>query len=778
MAKKNTQWAQVGKREIELSNLDKVLFPEDGIVKAQVIAYYLGIAPTLLNHVKGRALTLIRFPDGIHGESFYQKNRPEWAPKWIEFVALGKEQKDYIIATEPALLVWLANLASLEIHQLHSRKPGFEFPDYMVFDLDPPEGYDFKELIPIAMALKEVLERTGYTPFVKTTGGKGLHICCPIEARWDFHTVFEAAQDIARPFVDARPDTVTLQIKKEARKGRVLIDIFRIRSGQSIVSPYSLRGRIKGPVSMPLTWDELKNVTDPSGFNIENALDKVTHDGDAWEGFDAYAVAIHTHRPKTAAKKAGNPKGDKHKSPEQLEAYAKKRNFEKTPEPGVSVPEEPGNRFVVHRHHASRLHYDLRLEKDGVLKSWAVPKGLPPFPGVKRLAVQTEDHPIEYLQFDGKIPKGQYGAGEMWIYALGKYQITKDKKDGFYFRLNSKEVTGEYRIHKMKDKEWLMERVDDPQVNFLRQDIQPMLSENDDKPPKGNDYIYEIKWDGIRALISLEDDKVTIKSRSQKDITAQFPELQIATKAFRATNGLFDAEIVCLDPQGKPLFKKVIHRLMSSGETSIQKLSKTSPVYCYVFDCLYLDGRSLINEPLLKRKEWLQDAIKPETPYRVSEHMEDGQSLFDAAKLHVLEGIMAKRKDSRYLPGRRSDLWIKIKVRQTAECLVIGYTDGKGNRGQAFGALHIGEKSGSSIIYRGKVGTGFDDGTIKEIFSIVQKSAEIKKPAYVPKLLDDKSSIWIDRPFTIEASYATLTPDKIFREPVFIRTRPDLDLGE
>ncbi|MEO5979451.1 MAG: non-homologous end-joining DNA ligase [Chryseolinea sp.] len=779
MAKKNTQWAQVGKREIELSNLDKVLFPEDGIVKAQVIAYYLGIAPTLLNYVKGRALTLIRFPDGIHGESFYQKNRPEWAPQWIEFVALGKEQKDYIIATEPALLVWLANLASLEIHQLHSRKPNFDCPDYMVFDLDPPEGYDFRQLIPIANSLRQILERLGYTPFVKTTGGKGLHICCPIEARWDFHTVFEAAEDIAKPFVEARPDTVTLHLKKEARKGRVLVDIFRIRSGQSIVSPYSLRGRIRGPVSMPLTWDELEHVINPSDFNIENALDKVMRDGDAWEGFDAYAVAIHTHRPKPETKtKSANPKGDKHKSPEQLEAYTKKRNFDKTPEPAVSILEETGNRFVVHRHHASRLHYDLRLEKDGVLKSWAVPKGLPPFPGVKRLAVQTEDHPIEYLQFDGKIPKGQYGAGEMWIYALGKYQVTKDKKDGFYFRLNSKEVTGEFRIHKMKDKDWLLERVDDPQMNFLHHDIQPMLSENDNKPPNGDDFIYEIKWDGIRALISLEDDKITIKSRNQNNITAQFPELQIATKAFRATNGLFDAEIVCLDPQGKPIFKKVINRLMTSGETAIQKLSKTSPVYCYVFDCLYLDGRSLVNETLMKRKEWLNDAIKPETPYRVSEHVEDGQSLFEAAKVHVLEGIMAKQKESKYLPGRRSDLWIKVKVRQTAECLVIGYTGGKGNRGQFFGALHIGEKSGSSVVYRGKVGTGFDDNTIKEIFEVLKKAGEKKKPSFAPKLLDDKVSVWLEKYFTIEVSYATLTPDKIFREPVFIRTRPDLDLSE
>jgi bifunctional non-homologous end joining protein LigD len=775
MAKKNTHWVQVGKRELELSNLDKLLFPEDGIVKAQVIEYYLKIAPTLLNYVKGRALTLIRFPDGITGESFYQKNRPEWAPSWIEFVTLGKEKKDYILATEPALLVWLANLASLEIHQLHSRKPDFDLPDYMVFDLDPPEGYSFPKIIPIAKELKAVIEHHGYTPFVKTTGGKGLHICCPIEAKWDFHAVFEAAQDIAKPFVDAHPESVTLQIKKDARKGRVLVDIFRIRSGQSIVSPYSLRGRNRAPVSMPLTWDELDNVINPSEFNITNAVEKVLRDGDAWEGFDAFAVGLHTHRPKTSGKKKNkNPEGTKHKSPEQLEAYAKKRDFSKTPEPSANPIEEVGNRFVVHRHHASRLHYDLRLEQHGVLKSWAVPKGLPPYPGVKRLAVQTEDHPIEYLTFDGKIPKGQYGAGEMWIYALGKFQITKEKKDGFYFKLNSKEITGEYRIHKMKDKDWLLERVDEPQVNYLTQEIEPMLSENANRPPKGDDYIYEVKWDGIRALITLEDEQIKIRSRNQNDVTKQFPELLIGAKAFRATNGLFDAEIVCLDGDGKPVFKRVINRLMSTGETNIQKLSKTNPAYCYIFDCLYLDGRSLVNEPLLKRKEWLADAIRTETPYRVSEHVVDGDSLFEAAKSHVLEGIMAKRKDSKYLPGRRSEFWIKVKVRQSAECFIVGYTTGKGNRGQTFGALQVAEEVDGVLLYRGKVGTGFDDNTMKEIFSEIKKVNTLKKPSVVGKLVDEKISVWLEPRVKAEISYSKITPDKMFREPVFIRLRPDL----
>lgn len=771
MAKKS-QWVTIGKRKVELSNLDKVLFPEDGIVKAEVIEYYLAIAPTLLNHVKGRALTLIRFPDGIHGESFYQKSRPQWAPDWLEFVNLGtEEKKDYIVATEPASLVWLANLAALELHQLHSRKPNYEFPDYMVFDMDPPEGYDFKKLIPIAFELKETIENFGYSAFPKTTGGKGIHICCPLEPKHDFRAVFEAAQLIAKPFVDRNSTETTLQIKKDARKGRVLIDIYRIRSGQSIVSPYSLRGKVGAPVSMPLTWEQLKAVKDPMEFNIRTCLEKVLSDGDAWEGIDAYAVELHTHRKAKVIKEL--PVSKKHKSPEQLEKYSKKRDFEKTPEPKANTVEGSGNGFVVHRHHASHLHYDLRLEQEGVLKSWAVPRGLPPAPGVKRLAVQTEDHPMEYLKFDGKIPKGQYGGGDMWIYASGKYQITKEKKDGFYFRLNSKEVTGEYRIYKIKEKEWLLERVDTPQVDYLHGAIEPMLSDSITRPPTGTDYVYEVKWDGIRALISLEDGRVQIRSRNRRDITGQFPELLQGDKAFRATNGLFDAEIVCLDVRGRPEFRKVIHRLQSNGETTIQSLSRTSPVHCYIFDCLYLDGRTLINDPLIKRKEWLRDVIRNETPYRISEWVEDGDSLFEAAREHELEGVMAKRKDSKYLPGRRSDYWLKIKVRQTAECVVIGYTPGKGNRGTTFGALHIAEKAGADLHYRGKVGTGFDDSMMKEIGLELKKLTQIEKPVS-EKVLDEKVTTWIDPKIFLEISYSMLTPDKMYREPVFIRMRPDL----
>src|ERR1051326_6615865 len=214
MPSRTSQIAQVGKRQIELSNLTKALFPEDQIVKAQLIEYYVKVAPTVLAHLKGRPLSLVRYPDGIGGESFFQKNRPDWAPDWLEHVVLGQEEKDYIMASEEASLVWLANLACIEIHQMHCRAPQFDKPGYIVYDLDPPESFRFAAVAELALEFKEHLESFGYHPFVKTTGRKGLHILTPIEPKWEFHQAFEAAKAVAQPFVDSHGSSMTLQIKK------------------------------------------------------------------------------------------------------------------------------------------------------------------------------------------------------------------------------------------------------------------------------------------------------------------------------------------------------------------------------------------------------------------------------------------------------------------------------------------------------------------------------------------------------------------------------------
>ena len=773
---RTSQMAQVGKRRIELSNLKKVLFPDDKILKVELIEYYIKIAPTILAHLKGRPLSLVRYPDGISGERFFQKNRPEWAPEWIEHVRLGSadkdEEVDYIIASEEASLVWLANLACIELHQMHSRAPHFDRPDYFVFDLDPPENYRFGDVVKIAFDLKEHVESFGYHPFVKTTGHKGLHIVVPIEPRWAFNEVFEAAKDVATPFVEAHGSRTTLRIKKEARGGKVLVDVYRNRTYQSIVSAYSVRGLPGAPVSMPLAWYQLESLDSAAGFNLRTAPPHVVSNGDAWEGMAAYAVDLHTKRKKPRTSNSAETSGTKETSID-LSKYAGRRSFGKTPEPPPAITQGEGNAFVLHRHHATRLHYDLRLEQGGVLKSWAVPKGLPPRPGIVRLAVSTEDHPLEYVNFEGKIPKGEYGGGDIWIYARGKYEITSKKKNGFHFRLQSRELSAEYRTHRTGDNNWMLERIDKPQIDWLRDPVEPMLAQIAEKPPDKGNYLYEVKWDGIRALIALDEGGIRISSRNQLDITEKFPELLLPDQAFRATSALFDTEIVCLDADGRSVFGNVIRRVKQTGEGAIERARGRYPAVCYVFDCLYLDGRPLINEPLVRRRVWMADAIRHGTPYRVSEAIAEGAELFKAGKKMGIEGIMAKEEHSVYQPGKRSASWLKIKYRRTMECVIIGYTKGKGEREPLFGALQLAVQDGGRLRYAGKVGTGFDEKLMKEIFTALKNLKRVERPVR-DKPSDDARSVWVEPKMVCEVEYASITEDGMLREPAFLRLRPDL----
>jgi bifunctional non-homologous end joining protein LigD len=763
------QLTQIGKHKIKLTNLDKVLFPESGVIKAELVAYYLHIAPTLLRYIRRRPLSLIRYPDGIQAHQFFQKDKPDWAPEWIESVPLGKEEKkEYILPTDEASIVWLANLASIELHIRQDRHPHHDKPDFFIFDLDPPEGQPIREVTNIAQALHHFLETYGYHPFVKTSGGKGLHIFVPIESRYDYDVMFDCVKSLAEEFIVANPGSCTLKISKEARKGKLLVDIYRNRASQTIVAPYSVRGREPAPVSMPLSWHQLDGLDDPAVYHVRNVAEIVKREGDQWEGFHSYSVPLHTDQEQRNGSTIVLPPSKYYKTPRQLKSYLEKRDFNKTPEPPPSVVETSGDAFVVHRHHASRLHYDLRLEKDGTLLSWAVPKGMPHKPGIKRLAVQTEPHPVEYLQFDGEIPKDQYGGGKMWIYARGKYEITREKKDGFYFHLSSPQLDGEYRMHNTKANEWLLERVDRDLINILDDKVPVMLADTSDTlPANADDYFYEVKWDGIRAIIAIEEGVIKIRSRNQNDLTERFPELTNAAESFRIANGIFDGEIVCLDSKGRPDFKKVIARMHSSNKVKIEKAMKSNPAYCYLFDCLYLDGRSLVNEPVERRRIWCQDSIKKGTNYRMSEAFDDGEALWEAAGKHQLEGIIAKKRGSKYQMGKRSSDWIKIKYRHSEEVAIIGYTEGAGDRVHTFGALHIAEKIDEKLIYRGKVGTGFDGQKMKEIMEILQKVDKTDKPI-TEKTLDDKITTWLKPEVTCEVKFASITDNGTYREPIFL----------
>jgi bifunctional non-homologous end joining protein LigD len=778
MSSSKAQVAQVGKRRLELSNLDKLLFPGAGLTKAHLLEYYLTSAQTLLAHIQGRPLSLLRYPEGITGEAFFQKNRPGWAPDWLDHAKLGEEKTDYLMASEPAALAWLANLACIELHQMHARAPHFDKPDYIVYDFDPPGGYRFAEVAELAVTFKEHVEGFGYHAFVKTTGRKGLHVVTPIEAKWGTHEVFDAAKAVAQPFVERLGTRLTLQIKKDQRQGKVLLDVYRNRASQTIVAAYSLRGIEGAPVSTPLHWEELEGLQSPSGFNLLTIPARLTTSGDPWEGISGYATAIHTVKrapPKVTAvaKKTLEP-ARTNKTPEQLESYASKRRFDKTAEPPAAQITAGGSAFVVHRHHATRLHYDLRLEEGGVLRSWAVPKGLPPRPGIKRMAIRVEDHPLEYVDFEGVIPKGEYGGGTMWKFARGRHEITKQKPDGFYFRLHSPELSGEYRVHNTKENQWLLERVDTPPLDWLNMPVEPMLARAAETPPASAVYVYEVKWDGIRAVISVDEGTVRIRGRNGMDLTQQFPELTNAEMALRVSSAVLDGEIVCLEADGKPNFRNVISRMQQTTAGQVDRARAKYPAVCYVFDCLYLDGRPIVNEALTRRREWVKDLIKSGSAYRVSDGFEDGVALFEATRTMGLEGVMAKQRKSTYLPGKRSDAWLKIKSRHTTECVIIGYTQGQGGREAEFGALHLGHLDAQELRYVGKVGSGFTEKVLAAVFKELEQLTRTSRPVK-QKPLDHARSVWVEPKLMCEVAYASITRDGILREPVFIRLRPDLN---
>ena len=639
---------------------------------------------------------------------------------------------------------------------MNIREPRFENPDYISFDLDPSENNSFEDLKDIAMKLATHLRDHGYIPFLKTSGSKGLHIFVPLLPNYTIDECFETSRELAESFIKKNKNT-TLQLRKEHRKGRTLIDIYRNRRSQTIISPFSTRARENAPVSMPIPWEMIDELKSSQDFNISNVMEFLTDHGDPWAGIFSYSVPLHTDTK--ASVLVDPPPGDKHKTPEQLREYASKRDFQGSPEPLPEMATRNGLAFVLHRHNASRLHYDLRLENDGVLNSWALPKGLPERPGIKHLAIATEDHPLEYLNFQGDIPKGAYGGGRMWVFARGKYEIFKQKKNGFYFRLHSPQLNGEYRMHEMKDKEWLLERVDEPVSDWLKNPPKPMLAEQVSKVPSGNEYTFELKWDGIRAIICHDHEGTRIYSRSGRDITQNFPELN--QTSFHAYNAVFDAEIVCFDKNGHPDFRKVLSRLNSR---------KSSPkAYAYIFDLIYLDGKPVDKEPLWKRRSFLEETMKKSGEfYRLSTEEEDGKGLFNAVKERGLEGIMAKKTESVYQPGKRSSDWLKIKVRDTVHVFVVGYTKGDNEREDTFGALHIAEWVDDKLVYRGKVGTGFTDSQLKSIRKNLGTSSPEIREKLDPIPENTKGDTWIEPETEIEVRYASITKKGYYREPVFV----------
>jgi bifunctional non-homologous end joining protein LigD len=460
----------------------------------------------------------------------------------------------------------------------------------------------------------------------------------------------------------------------------------------------------------------------------------------------------------------------------ELKEYRKKRDPKQTPEPFSSKQKSAEPIFVVQRHDASRLHYDFRLEVDGALASWAVPKGVPMEPGQQHLAVHVEDHPLDYATFEGEIPKGNYGAGTVEIWDSGTYELLERKKNGgLTVRLHGKKLDGVWSLvpaHLSGDeKNWLILRKRDEDggapAKRLRR-YRPMLATLEKAVPKGEDWAYEVKWDGYRAIAYVAGGDVALVSRNDNDLTARFADVAKAVgKALRTPNAVLDGEVCALDDEGRATF------------SAIQQ-GKPGTRYLYVaFDVLEIDGEPVVDLPYTERRKRLEKLLdKRVRAVQFSESFDDGDALYEAARRQHFEGIMAKRRQSPYLPGRRTRDWLKIKAKNSQEFVLGGYTRGEGRRASSFGSLLLGvfDEGKDELRYVGNVGTGFDDREIAKLLNLL-RPLETDEPPYdpVPKppRVRRGDIVWVKPELVADVEFVEWTHDGRLRAPVYKGLRED-----
>ncbi|HEX5557333.1 MAG TPA: DNA ligase D [Gaiellales bacterium] len=459
--------------------------------------------------------------------------------------------------------------------------------------------------------------------------------------------------------------------------------------------------------------------------------------------------------------------------PERLDAYRRKRDPGRTPEPftGAGGGDEPI--FVVQRHDARRLHFDFRIERDGALASWAVPKGIPLRKGQRHLAVHVEDHPLDYANFEGEIPKGEYGGGTVEIWDRGHYELVEQKRDGgLTVRLRGGRLNGLWTLVPARldgdARNWLMMRKDEGDLAGDPAELRPMLAVPAAELPVRGDWVYEVKWDGYRVIAAVEGGEVTLRSRNGNDLTARFAQVARALPgSLRSADCVIDGEVCALDEAGRPRFSLLQH---GGGALTM-----------YAFDILTLDGRDVTTLPLTERKELLEETLIPGEVVRLSVAFDDGPALLEQARAHELEGVLAKRPASRYLAGRRSDAWVKVKTQQRQELVIAGYTRGQGRRGNAFGSLVLAVERDGELVWAGNCGTGFDDA---ELDMLMDRLAPLRRETtplgVAPKMARVRAGdvTWVEPELVCEVEFLEWTRDGRLRAPSYKGLRDDKPAAE
>lgn len=752
----------IGGHRLTLTNLDKVLYPATGTTKGEVIDYYTRIAPVMLPHVVGRPGTRKRWPNGVDAESFFEKNLVSTAPKWLTRKTVRHKERTvtYPVFDSVAGLAWLGQQAAVELHvpqwRFDGDRPGLA--TRLVFDLDPGEGTGLPECAEVARAIRDMVADIGWTVYPVTSGSKGIHLYVPLDRKLASDGASTVAKQVAVNLEKLHPELVTATMAKSARGGKVFVDWSQNNAAKTTVAPYSMRGRTHPDVAAPRTWDELDS-NDLRHLRFDEVLERVASNGDPLAELDPPL----------------------HDSPEfrtdALATYRRKRDPRHTPEPipSTSPSGEEGNSFVIQEHHARRLHYDVRLERNGVMVSWAVPKGVPTSTGENRLAVHTEDHPLEYATFSGTIPKGQYGAGSMTIWDSGTYETEKWRDDEVIVRLQGRRVRGRFALIQTEGNQWLMHLMKDqagqatpahdraPSAGHVDvpRDLAPMLATTGAVSDlDADDWAFEGKWDGIRVVLEFIGGSLRLRTRTGNDVTGKYPRLGSLAETLTGHDVVLDGEVVALDPKGITNFP-----LLQSG---------AEPEF-YAFDLLYLDGTSLLRKKYTDRRRVLDALAAAVDGLTVPPLLEgSGQDALDESSRNGWEGVVAKRRDSVYLPGKRGSAWVKSKNWNTQEVVLGGWRRGQGRRSGGIGSLLVGLPDDHGLHYVGRVGTGLTDDELAALKATLDP-LERKTSPFAEELsaLDRKDAVWVAPKLVGEVRFGEWTEAGRLRHPSWRGLRSD-----
>lgn len=789
-----------GKR-VRLTNLDKVMYPETGTTKGEVLNYYSLIADRMIPHLAGRPATRKRWVHGVGTptdpqEPFFAKQLEPGAPAWITTSGIehSSGEKDYPIINDRASLVALAQVAALEFHV-----PQWRFgadgtrqnPDRIVLDLDPGPGVGLAECVMVAEYARDILGGMGLVLYPVTSGSKGLHLYAQLDGRQASDEVSALAHALAQAIEADHRDLVVSTMAKVNRDGKVFVDWSQNSAAKTTIAPYSLRGTFAPMVAAPRTWEELRS-PGLTQLSLDDVLARLT-DPDPLAPLDP--------------------------PPQRLATYLSMRSQPRTPEPMPrEQPHAPevGTRFVIQEHHASSLHWDLRLERHGVLASWAVPKGIPATPDKNALAIQTEDHPLEYADFEGTIPRGEYGAGRMWIWDRGTYDTEKWRDDEIIVTLHTENggPVGDVRLVLVRTagegekSQWLLHRAKTtangaPQADgavvvkrAVDETAAPTVSSGPIPRPmlatagteglaaalsrrSGADPWVEFKWDGVRALGVWKNGSLRLYARSGTDITDRYPELTApGAVTLDAAEAIVDGEIVALDAQNRPSFTLLQNRMHLTLAAEIARERIRTPAQYFLFDALADDG-DLRSAPLSTRRAHLENiAANAGTAVVIPPVFDDAGAALAAARELGLEGAMVKNPRSPYREGERSEEWLKLKLTTTQDVVIGGIRPGKGTRSATIGSLLVGVNTPDGLHYAGRVGTGFSDQELARLLDTLAPLVSDENPFTDVPALDASDAIWVRPELVAEVEFAEWSPGGHLRHSRWRGLRSDRDPSE